>query len=335
MPAVRHRSRGLGQRRSRSAVFDRSAEPRVVALDVLPGIRRIVARNPSVMTYHGTNTYLLEGDDGLTIIDPGPDDAEHVADVLRAAGKTPIARLVLTHAHADHHGAMKAMQKATGAPTWGYVTSGSPTGFTADEILDDGGEVAGLQAVFTPGHAPDHLCFTYEVPGAGQVLFSGDHVMSWSSSIVDPPQGDMRAYYNSLERLLPRRDKLYLPAHGPLDANPLPLVEELLAHRKMREAAILGELRKGPATVRHIATILYAKTDVNLKIAAERNVLAHLLKLQEEGFVKEQADSKERYALSEDAGAVINMDSGDFNAIRMAYWKKHEQDALREFSQAA
>ncbi len=309
--------------------------PRGVALDVLPGIRRVVARNPSVMTYHGTNTYLIEGDDGLTVIDPGPDDAVHVADVLRAAGKTPIARLVLTHAHADHHGATKAMRQATGAPAWGYLTSGSPSGFTADETLDDGGEVAGLKAVFTPGHAPDHLCFAYEAPGTGRLLFSGDHVMSWSSSIVDPPHGNMRAYYNSLELLLPRPEGLYLPAHGPVDPNPLPSVEELLTHRKMREAAILGQLKAGPASIRDIATTLYAKTDLNLKVAAERNVLAHLLKLEAEGFVKEQADSKARHEAAAEDGEAADLDSGgDINAIRMAYWKKHEQDALRIFSKA-
>ena len=308
--------------------------PRGVALDVLPGIRRVVARNPSVMTYHGTNTFLLDGADGLTVIDPGPPDNEHVADVVRAAGKTPIVRLVVTHAHFDHHGAVKAMQEATGAPAWGYHTSGS-TGFTADHALDDGGEVAGLKAVFTPGHAPDHLCFTYDVPGTGQILFSGDHVMAWSSSIVDPPHGNMRAYYQSLELLLPRREVLYLPAHGPMERNPRPLVEALLAHRKMRETAILAELRKGPATVRHIAEHLYAKTDENLKIAAERNVLAHLLKLQEEAFVEENAETKQFHAFPTDDIGNADPDLADPDAMRRAYGRKHERDAMRQFSQAA
>jgi glyoxylase-like metal-dependent hydrolase (beta-lactamase superfamily II) len=308
--------------------------PRGVALHVLPGIRRVVARNPSVMTNHGTNTFLLDSDDGLTVIDPGPNDAQHVADVVRAAGSTPIKRLVVTHAHADHHGAAKAMQEATGAQSWGYHTSGSP-GFSADHPLDDGDEVAGLQAVFTPGHAPDHLSFAYNVPGTGQILFSGDHVMAWSSSIVDPPQGSMRAYYNSLELLLPRPDVLYLPAHGPLEPNPSALVQQLLAHRKMREAAILEALRNGPATVRDIAAHLYAKTDRNLKIAAERNVLAHLLKLQEEAFVVEQAESMQRQEAATDDSALISFESGDPDAMRQAYWKRLQLDATREFSKAA
>jgi glyoxylase-like metal-dependent hydrolase (beta-lactamase superfamily II) len=287
------------------------------------------------MTYHGTNTYLLEGDDGLTIIDPGPDDPEHVADILRAAGTTPIARLVLTHAHSDHHGAMRAMRQATGAPAFGYHSSGSPAQFTADETLDDGSEVAGLKAVFTPGHAPDHLCFTYDVPGTGQILFSGDHVMSWSSSIVNPPHGNMRAYYRSLELLLPRQDALYLPAHGPLSPNPRQLVESLLEHRRMREAAILNALREGPAAVGDIAKRLYGKTDDYLKIAAERNVLAHLLKLQEEGFVKEQSASGEPYAAAAENDNILDTDSGDMKAISLAFRKRREQDAMRAFTRAA
>src|SRR5579871_4838966 len=117
---------------------------RGVATDVLPGIRRVVARNPSVMTYHGTNTYLLDWEDGLTVIDPGPDDDTHVQDVLRAAGGKSITRIVLTHAHMDHHGAVQALQQATGAPSWGYIRSCTPREFNADHVLDDGDSVAGL-----------------------------------------------------------------------------------------------------------------------------------------------------------------------------------------------
>jgi glyoxylase-like metal-dependent hydrolase (beta-lactamase superfamily II) len=307
--------------------------PRGVALDVLPGIRRVVARNPSVMTYHGTNTYLLEGDDGLTVIDPGPDDAEHVADVVRAAGKTPIVRLVLTHAHHDHHGAAKAMQSATGAPAWGYHTSGTPSQFTADHPLDDGGEVAGLKAVFTPGHAPDHLSFAYHVPGIGQILFSGDHVMSWSSSIVSPPDGSMVDYYRSLALLLQRPDILYLPGHGPADRNPHALVESLLNHRKMREATILAELKRGPATVREIAAQLYAKINEHLQIAAERNVLAHLRKLQAEALVEEQDAPEESYAaLLKNGEDLFNPETEDREALMKAYRKMIDQDGSRRFS---
>jgi glyoxylase-like metal-dependent hydrolase (beta-lactamase superfamily II) len=310
--------------------------PRGVAQDVLPGIRRVVARNSGVMTCHGTNTFLLDGDDGLTVIDPGPDDAEHVADVLRAAGGTPITRIVLTHAHHDHHGAVKALKQATGAPTWGYHTSGSPSAFIADHRLDDGGEVAGLKAVFTPGHAQDHLSFEYHVPGTGQILFSGDHVMAWSSSIVNPPDGNMVDYYHSLELLLPRPDVLYLPAHGPAEPNPHALVESLLKHRQMREATILTELRNGPSTVREIAERLYAKTNPFLKVAAQRNVLAHLQKLRAEALVAEHEAPDVSYAaMLKNGDDIFNPDVEDREALMSIYQKMIEQDGARRFSAAA
>jgi glyoxylase-like metal-dependent hydrolase (beta-lactamase superfamily II) len=306
--------------------------PRGVAQDVLPGIRRVVARNPSVMTSHGTNSFLLDGDDGLTVIDPGPDDAEHVADLVRAAGGTPITRIVLTHAHHDHHGAVKALKQATGAQTWGYHTSGAPTAFIADHKLDDGGEVAGLRAVFTPGHAQDHLSFEYHVPGTGQILFSGDHVMAWSSSIVNPPDGNMVDYYRSLELLLPRPDVLYLPAHGPAEPNPRALVDSLLKHRQMREATILAELKRGLSTVGEIAERLYAKTDPHLKIAAERNVLAHMQKLQAEALVQEQDPPEVSYAaMLKNGDDIFNPEAEDREEMMRTYMKMIEQDRARRF----
>jgi glyoxylase-like metal-dependent hydrolase (beta-lactamase superfamily II) len=300
---------------------------RGVAIDVLPGIRRVVARNPSVMTYHGTNTYLLEWEDGLTVIDPGPEDEEHVRDVVRAAGEKPITRLVITHAHPDHHGAAKALQKATGAPTWGYHSSGMPHDFSAEHGLRDGETVAGLQALFTPGHAPDHLSLAYQVPGIGQILFSGDHVMAWSSSIVNPPHGNMRDYYNALELLLPREDKIYLPGHGPMDRNPKELVQELLKHRQMREAAILSELELGPRSVAEIAAQLYAKTEESLKFAAQRNVLAHLLKLQEEGRALQLGDEPM------DEMPRLSLDIDDRELLMAAYQEMARKDSLRRFRQ--
>jgi glyoxylase-like metal-dependent hydrolase (beta-lactamase superfamily II) len=251
---------------------------------VLPGIRRVVARNPSVMTYLGTNTYLVEGDDGLTVIDPGPHDAVHIRDVLNAAGDVPIRRIVLTHTHSDHYGALPKLADATGAAVYGYKKSARKD-FSAQHRLDDGDEVAGLKAVFTPGHAADHLSFEYQARGTGKILFSGDHVMSWSSSIVSPPDGDMVAYYKSLELLLGRDELLYLGGHGPILPEPRKLVRELLSHRQMREASILDAIKTQDWTVAELAEHLYHKTDFRLKIAAQRNVLAHLLKLEHEGKV--------------------------------------------------
>lgn len=270
--------------------FLTEAEPkRGAALDVLPGIRRIVARNPGVMTYHGTNTYLIAADDGLTVLDPGPDDPIHVSDILAAAGDAPIRRILLSHTHRDHLGATAALQGATNAATWGFHRPATPL-FTPDHGLAEGDALAGLTALHTPGHASDHLAFAYTVAGVGDILFSADHVMSWSSSIVNPPDGDMKAYYDSLLRLLDRREAVYLPGHGPILPEPRALVAEMLAHRRKREAAILDALRARPATVAEIGAKLYAKQNPMLKIAAERNVLAHLLKLRTEGIAAAHGD---------------------------------------------
>lgn len=253
--------------------------PRGVAEPVLPGIRRIVAANPGVMTYHGTNTYLIEAPDGATVLDPGPDDAAHVQAILAATGGR-VARIVLSHTHHDHLGATAALKAATGAPTYGFRRSQDP-GFVADVKLDDGDEVAGLTAIHTPGHAADHLCFARE----DGVLFSADHVMSWSSSVVSPPNGDMAAYFRSLRRLLERPDRIYLPGHGPKLPEPQAFVQDLLNHRTQREQEILRVLRAGPSEVPAMVSALYHKVHPRLVQAAERNVLAHLLKLEEEGQV--------------------------------------------------
>lgn len=186
--------------------------PRGVALPVMPGIARVVAPNPGVMTYHGTNTYLIDTPDGCVVLDPGPNDAGHVRAIL-AAASGPIAHILLSHTHRDHLGAVAALRQVTGAPVHAYGRNGAP-GFAPDLPLNDGDVVAGLTALRTPGHASDHLCFA----AADGTLFSADHVMSWSSSVISPLDGDMAAYFASLRRLLARDDRLYLPGHGP----PLP-----------------------------------------------------------------------------------------------------------------
>jgi len=264
---------------------------RGVPLDVLPGIRRIVARNPSVMTYQGTNTYLIEAEDGLTILDPGPRDPQHVREILSAASETPIKRILLTHTHSDHLGAAAALSEATNLPIHAYKISGK-LGFTPDFPLDNGDTLAGLKAVFTPGHALDHLCYEYFLADGTKILFSGDHVMSWSSSIVSPPDGDMLDYYASLELLLKRDEEIYLGGHGPLLREPRTLVAQLLSHRQHREATILAQLEQQDWSVAELAANLYHKTDIFLKAAAQRNVLSHLIKLKKEGKVEELEPSK-------------------------------------------
>ncbi|MDE8349801.1 MAG: MBL fold metallo-hydrolase [Acidocella sp.] len=311
--------------------FLTETEPkRGIALDVLPGIRRVVARNPSVMTYFGTNTYLISGDDGLTIIDPGPDDDQHVQDLLKAAAAEPITRLLLTHTHSDHLGATAKLQAATGARVYGYRHPAKAE-FEPDVKLDDGSTVAGLTAVHTPGHAADHLSFAHHVPGTGEILFSGDHVMSWSSSIVSPPDGDMVDYYKSLELLLGRHDTVYLSGHGPLLRQPRDLVRQLLSHRQRREATILAALQAGQSSVAALAEQLYHKTDYRLKIAAQRNVLAHLLKLAHEGRVV-QLEPEDVFA-----EPCINEDlpPEDAKSIKPAIAAMFLHDGARRFALAA
>ncbi len=262
---------------------------RGVAEPMLPGIRRVVAANPGPMTYHGTNTYLIETPDGLVLLDPGPDDAAHVAALLAAirAGSNggSLAMILLSHTHIDHVGATAALRAATGAPVAAYKTSPHPD-FSPDIPLDDGDAVAGFTAVYTPGHAADHLCFAWR----DGILFSADHVMGWSTSIVSPPGGDMAAYFASLRRLLTRADQVYLPGHGPALPAPQPYVRDLLAHRIARENAIAAALEKGPANTHDLMAALYSKLDPMLRRAAERNVLAHLIKLEGEGRVRREGE---------------------------------------------
>jgi glyoxylase-like metal-dependent hydrolase (beta-lactamase superfamily II) len=249
---------------------------RFTPTEVAPGISRLVAPNPGPMTYHGTNTWLLHGREGLSVIDPGPADPAHLR-AIAAAG--PIARILLTHTHPDHMEGAQPLQLATGAPILGW---GQPwaAGFTPDHAIADGEEIAGLRAIHTPGHASDHLCFALE--GTGTV-FTGDHVMSWNTSIVSPPDGDMAAYMAGLRLLLTRDDTLYLCGHGPPLPDPAALVRGMLNHRAAREQAIASILARGPATADDLVIGMYLGLAPHLLPAARRSVLAHLFKLRDEG----------------------------------------------------
>ena len=252
---------------------------RGASLPVSPGISRIVANNPGPMTYFGTNTYLIETPDGLVVLDPGPEGhPDHVEAILRHTGGQ-IAYILVSHTHHDHVGAVPALQEATGAPTVGFRKSGIST-FDPDIKLDHGASFAGMVALHTPGHASDHLCFSMP---ATKVLFSADHVMSWSTSIVSPPGGDMRDYFASLQLLLGRDDDVYLPGHGPALREPRALVRAMLTHRMIREQAIAKKLTDGAFDTHTIMDALYSQLNPRLRKAAERNVLAHLLKMEIEG----------------------------------------------------
>ena len=258
-------------------------------LPVMPGVSRIVAANPGPMTYHGTNTYLIDTAEGLVVLDPGPEEhPEHVEAILRATGPN-VALILVSHTHHDHVGAVPALQEATGAPTVGFRVSGSDT-FEADIKLADGDMVAGMQAIHTPGHASDHVCFALSAKDGSSVLFSADHVMSWSTSVVSPPGGDMADYFASLRLLLDRSDDVFLPGHGPTLPQPRELVREMLTHRMMREQAIAKRLAQGAAGTFTLMDTLYSQVNPRLRRAAERNVLAHLLKMQAEGKVVQDGE---------------------------------------------
>ena len=249
---------------------------RGAALPVRPGIRRLVAPNLSAMTYWGTNTYLVDTPGGVLVIDPGPDDPTHVESIAAAAGASILA-ILLTHTHHDHWGAVAALRARTGAPVHAWHDPASP-GFVPDVALSDNGTAFGWTALHTPGHASDHLCFARD----DGTVFSGDHVMGWSSSVVGPPNGSMADYLASLQRLQARDDQLYLPGHGPPILSPRPYVRALVAHRVMREQAIARTLTTAPQVVSAITALLYAGVSPALRRAAERNVTAHLLKLRDE-----------------------------------------------------
>ncbi len=245
--------------------------PRLTRIPVRVGLFRIVAENPGPLTYHGTNTWLLHTGDGLVAIDPGPDLPAHI-EAVAASG--PIVRIILTHTHPDHAAGAAALKAATGAPIHGW---GQPWArdFRPDVAIVHGERIGPLTALHTPGHASDHLAFALD----DGTVFTGDHVMSWSTTIVSPPDGDMADYMSSLRLLLSRQDRLYLPGHGPPLENPLPLVRALRMHRSTREAA----LTVTPRSEAEIVGLLYAGLPADLARAAERTVLAHLLKLLAEG----------------------------------------------------
>jgi glyoxylase-like metal-dependent hydrolase (beta-lactamase superfamily II) len=256
-----------------------------VPLAAAAGISRIVAPNAGPMTYHGTNTWLLDEPDGTIVIDPGPADASHVAAILAATGGR-IARILLTHTHPDHLGATAALQAASGAPVLAWPKPWF-RGFTPTHAIADGEQIGSITALHTPGHASDHLCFARD----DGVVFTGDHVMSWSTSIVSPPDGDMAAYMASLRTLLARDDRLYLCGHGPPLPEPAALVRGMLSHRISREAAVLRALEAGPKTEAELVAALYTGLAPHLTQAAQRSVLAHLLKLETEGKAEREGDA--------------------------------------------
>lgn len=263
-----------------------------------PLIRCLLAPNPSPLTGRGTNTWLVGGTE-LAVIDPGPDDPSHLEAILAAVSPGQrIGHIVVTHAHLDHSALAPRLAARTGAPVHAFGTAtegrsplmeklalglpdqgeGLDRSFSPDLRLADGQTLSGpdwnLTALHTPGHLGGHLCLAL-----GETLFSGDHVMGWSTSVVAPPDGDMAAYMASLHRLVATSWRRFLPGHGDPIEDPDQRLQDLIAHRRQREAQILAALADGPARIPALATRIYADLPRHLLPAAERNVLAHLIDL--------------------------------------------------------
>jgi glyoxylase-like metal-dependent hydrolase (beta-lactamase superfamily II) len=272
--------------------------PYTLAEPVDPLVRRVLARNPSPFTYTGTQTYIVGAGEEVAVIDPGPDEPEHLAALIAAIGDAKVVAICCTHTHRDHSPAATPLKNATGAPIIGCApltldddgpradAAFDPT-YMPDRVLTDGESISGdgwtLRAVTTPGHTSNHLCFALPESGA---LFTGDHVMGWSTSVVSPPDGDMSAYMASLNKLYTREeDRVYYPAHGPAVENPRQLVRGMIGHRRQREKQILRQIEAGHATIAEMVPQMYKGVDQRLWPAAGRSVLAHLIDLEQRGEV--------------------------------------------------
>jgi len=265
-----------------------------------PLVRRVLAPNPSPYTYTGTQTWLVGAGDELAVIDPGPADEEHIDAILRAAGDAAITAILITHTHRDHSPGSCPLKARTGAPIMGcaplVLEDNGPRAdaafdrdYAPDHVMQDGEVVTGegwtLEAVATPGHTSNHLCFALRETKA---LFTGDHVMKWSTSVVSPPDGDMGDYMASLKKLYERDDRVYYPAHGPAAEKPQQLVRGMMGHRKSREKQILKLTGEEARPIAALVDIMYKGLDPRLHGAAERSVLAHLVDLERRGMVAQK-----------------------------------------------
>ena len=268
-----------------------------------PLVARVLAPNPSPFTYTGTQTYLVGDERGLAVIDPGPDDPDHLDALEAAIAGRPVTAIACTHTHRDHSPAAHPLAEFTGAPVIGCAAlaleSDLPRAdapfdmhYRPDHALADGEAIEGkgwtLRAIATPGHTSNHLCFALEGTGA---VFTGDHVMGWSTTVVAPPDGDMGDYLDSLEKLYAReQDRIYYPAHGPAVEKPRQLVRGMIGHRRQRERQIAKLLAEEPRAVSGLVPVMYRGVDQRLWPAAGMSVLAHLEDMERRGFVARSGD---------------------------------------------
>ncbi|MGE4321531.1 MAG: MBL fold metallo-hydrolase [Sphingobium sp.] len=284
--------------------FDLADLPTGMLMQLSPLVGRVLAPNPSPFTYTGTQTYLV-GIEELAVIDPGPAEPDHLNALTAAIAGRPVAAILCTHTHRDHSPAAAPLAQATGAPVVGCAPltmdddgpradAAFDAGYRPDRVLADGERVTGrgwtLEAVATPGHTSNHLCFALVEENA---LFTGDHIMGWSTSVVSPPDGDMAAYMRSMERLVGRADAVYYPAHGDPVDTPQRLARGMMGHRRQREGQIVRFLqRHGASAVTDMVSDMYKGVDPRLHPAAGRSVLAHLIDLDQRGLAAVTADGR-------------------------------------------
>jgi len=264
---------------------------------VSPLIRRVVAKNPGPFTFTGTGVYII-GRGEVAVIDPGPDMADHMDALLAATAGETVTAILTTHTHADHSPLARPLAQRTGATIYGRAAPGADEAevrleeahddaFRPDVTVTDGQVISGpgwtLEAIATPGHASNHVCYALREENA---LFSGDHIMGWSTTVVSPPDGDMGAYYASLDKVAARGFATLWPTHGPPVTEAAPFIAAYKAHRLDRERQIIEQLKAGRGRIKEMVPVMYAAVDKSLHPAAAHSVLAHMVHLTRQGAVK-------------------------------------------------
>lgn len=269
---------------------------------VSPLIRRVVADNPGPFTFHGTGVYIV-GQGEVAVIDPGPDQPGHLDVLLNAVKGERVTHIFVTHGHLDHSPAARPLAAATGAkiyasgdavkpdPSHLQLEEGEDLSFSPDVVLSDGQRIAGqgwtIEAVFTPGHTSNHIAFALLEENA---LFSGDHIMGWSTTVISPPDGNMNSYFASLDKVKARDFTTLWPTHGPPIRDVNPFIDAYIAHRLAREDQIRAQLRAGQTRITDMVPIMYADVDKRLHPAAAHSVLAHMIRLVELGEVRARGE---------------------------------------------
>ena len=265
---------------------------------VSPLVRRITARNPSGFTFNGTGTYII-GHGNVAVIDPGPMIDEHIKALEHTLSGERVTHILITHTHMDHSPAAEPLKQIWGSPTFGFgrhgagkiaegtpIEEGGDMAFEPDHHVSDGEIIQGdgwtIECVYTPGHTSNHMCYCLQEEKA---LFTGDHVMGWSTSVIGPPDGDMTAYMDSLKKLQLRDDQIYWPTHGTAITDVQPFVQAFIDHRGEREQQIMACLREGITQIPDMVPVMYPQTDPRMFPAAERSVLSAMIRLIETGEV--------------------------------------------------